>query len=295
MSIDYYLKGSPPWPLCELFKAAAMDSWERIRFSRTIPNLKIHETTITQNLIYELKLLQRVGRVKGLRIQEAKNERTNGADLELFLVKNGKAIRFALQAKIIYHKGKKKHHNGDYRQMHHTVKKSGKHQIDLLLRYAKAKKCVPLYLMYNYVSVVFPAVAEMKHYGCTVVSAEFLKADWQDSTGNLRDDVHFLNLHAVPKTLKKPAFPWHELICSDWATDIPGILTELGMDPATDIIELTIEELLEDESFTELTDGLTLTPVQKSRKTRNREQYIEDLPTFAPKFRLIVDVSPVRQ
>lgn len=96
--------------------------------------------------------MQRVYHIKGLRIQEAKNEKTNGADILLCLVKNGKAICYALQAKIIYHTSKKKHPNGDYRQMHHTVKKSGKHQINLLLDYAKAEKFIPLYLMYNYVN-----------------------------------------------------------------------------------------------------------------------------------------------
>jgi len=41
---------------CDVFMAAALDTWYRIRFSRTKPGFKIHETTLTQNLIYELNL-----------------------------------------------------------------------------------------------------------------------------------------------------------------------------------------------------------------------------------------------
>lgn len=140
-----------------------------------------------------------------------------------------------------------------------------------------------------------PAAPEMKHYGCTVIGAEFLKKTCANSTDNLRDDITFLELHADPHTAYKPAFPWHELICSDWVTDIPAILTKLDMDPTTDIRGLTLDELLEDQAFNELTDGLTLTSVQKAKKTRNRERAIDDLPIFNPKFRLIVDVSPELQ
>lgn len=43
---------------CVAFMAAALDTWYRIQFSRTRPRLKIHETTITQNLVYELTILK---------------------------------------------------------------------------------------------------------------------------------------------------------------------------------------------------------------------------------------------
>jgi len=294
MSIEHYLTSAPPWSLCNLFKAGATDTWERIRFSRTIPNLKIHETTITQNLIYELKILQAVGGVRNLRIQESENEKTNGSDIELCLVTNGQAICYALQAKIIYHASKKSHGNGDYRQMHHMIKSTGDYQIDLLLNYGTSKGKVPLYLLYNYVNnPLFLPAAGLKHFGCTLINARFLKDNWQDTTGNLRKDIKFFNLHASARTTTKPAFPWHELVCGGWPTTIANVLSRLGLDAKTVVTPLSIDELLEDDAFTEITTGLTLTPKQEGKAKRNREREIEGLPTFNPKFRIIADVSDV--
>src|SRR5688572_1389043 len=88
---------------CDILRAAALETWNRIGFSRTRQRLKILETTITQNIVYELNLLQTFIPFF-FKIYESRNERANGDDLEIS-VRNisGRYYTFALQAKIIYH------------------------------------------------------------------------------------------------------------------------------------------------------------------------------------------------
>jgi len=283
--IDYYLTSAS---VCELFKAGAIDTWERIRFSRTIPNLKIHETTITQNIIYEFKLIQQSLSIRGLRIQESRNEKANGADIELVVIAGGRAIRFVIQAKIIYHTSKKKHGDGDYRHMQHPPKEpSG--QVERLLNYANRKRAIPLYLMYNYVNNDLPVYLDMRLFGCTVISAKFLKDNKAFGTGNLRKNITFSELHTFPSTAVKPAIPWHELLCETWAKDLSGILAKLGLPPSTAIDELNIKELLEDDNFIEITSERSLTRAQQLKAKQNFDQQFEGLPDFNPKFRILVD------
>src|SRR5437879_9497855 len=104
MSLVYYLDPLNPPDECDVFKAAAKDSWVRIRFSRIKPRLKIHETTITQNLVYEMRLLKSVYPHLGFTLFESTMEDTHGDDLELCIEQNdGRVLTYALQAKIIYH------------------------------------------------------------------------------------------------------------------------------------------------------------------------------------------------
>src|SRR6202012_5919295 len=102
MSIELYLPRDREPNICDLFHAAAVDTWERIKFSRTTPGLKIHETTITQNLIYEMRLLKSLYPYWGLTLFESTNEKANGDDLELCVLHPDRIIyTYAIQAKII--------------------------------------------------------------------------------------------------------------------------------------------------------------------------------------------------
>jgi len=215
VSIEHYLPPDPKdWDVCKLFKAGAIDTWERIKFTRSINRLKILETTITQNLVYEFKLLQEKYRLRGFRLYESRDEKANGSDLMLWVQRDDKIIRYALQAKIIYQK-KKKLYDGHYQQLEHIVKKSGEAQVDLILKYGRTHKCIPLYLLYNYVTRVLPSVTQMSHYGCSIVTAQFLKNNHTKlGSADLKNDVLFSELHANPSSKTQPAFPWHELVCN---------------------------------------------------------------------------------
>lgn len=222
--------------LCDVFRAAALDTWYRIGFSRTRPGLKIHETTITQNLVYELNLLKSVLSGLNFSIFESTNERANGDDLEILIKSsNGSYITFAVQSKILYHnlplksKGIKNLTDGKYREMRHYVGKKKKlNQVDLLLSYARTNGHIPIYLLYNYVQTRYETSTKCKisfeedQYGCSIISAQYLKDRFQISDGNLPRTVKFSELHP------DVAQPWFVLACCFPNKNIEEIVKELG-------------------------------------------------------------------
>src|SRR4051812_9472921 len=75
--------------LCDWFKMFSIETWQRIDFSRRRDGLKIFETTITQNLVFQLEftrqMLSSLGYGNRVFIKESKNEKINGNDLEILL------------------------------------------------------------------------------------------------------------------------------------------------------------------------------------------------------------------
>jgi hypothetical protein len=218
MSIELFLnasKGTIPSTLCSLFQAAARDTWERIAFSRWTPGLKIHETTITQNLVYEMNLLKQKLNLDALSIYESRNERTNGHDLEIVVRQRDEWFTYWIQSKILYHSIRRKNHirldDGVYRQFPHKVGR--RTQVDILLRRARDEGAIPLYLLYNFVTAPFSSPSlcgldmDRSQYGCSLVGAHLLKDEFSESGGNLRSTVRFSELH--PET----ALPWSVLAC----------------------------------------------------------------------------------
>ena len=92
--------------LCDEMKNLSIETWERIGFARSRPGLKIYETTITQNLLFELKKFSERHKITQIDMFEATNEKTNGNDLEIFLRVGSKYLCLPTQAKIIYGNGK---------------------------------------------------------------------------------------------------------------------------------------------------------------------------------------------
>ena len=161
MSIELHLEQfwHPPQSLlCSLFQAAAYDTWERVAFSRSTPGLKIHETTITQNLVYEMNLIKMRMRILELNLFESRNEATNGHDLEIKIQQRDGWVTYWIQSKILYHSIRKKKvvqlGDGRYPQLPHRVGR--RLQVDILLRRAREEKAVPLYLLYNFVKARMP-------------------------------------------------------------------------------------------------------------------------------------------
>jgi hypothetical protein len=74
--------------------------WDRIKFTRKHNGLKIYETTITQNFLYQIKL-SIPSNESCFHMFESKNEKTNGNDLEIFIETSKGYIFFPTQAKII--------------------------------------------------------------------------------------------------------------------------------------------------------------------------------------------------
>lgn len=68
----------------DFFELQSRSIWNRIRFAWERPSMKIYETTITQNLIFDLVLQDELGHFP-VKIFESLDEKTNGNDLELFV------------------------------------------------------------------------------------------------------------------------------------------------------------------------------------------------------------------
>lgn len=229
MSENHYLKAITQFQhsnsLCDFFQVLAVDTWERIKFARTRKGLKIYETTITQNLLFELNRTKEFINNKygtnywDFKIYESINEKANGNDIELYLPYNGGYLLFPIQAKLINHKGykRKKMNDGDYRAMDHFVPSTSSQQIDSLLDYAKKMRAIPLYLLYNYVNttlqnkVICSVNMPIEQYGCSISSALYIHNNYY--SGGAWKIPKFSDLHPGI------AQPWFILTCCSLKKD----------------------------------------------------------------------------
>jgi hypothetical protein len=158
--------------LCNWFRYYSVLTWEKIAFARNGKRLKLNETTVTQNLVFEFWMMAKYSPFP-ITIYESTNERANGNDLEIFLETPNGYIFIPVQAKIIK-KGNK------YPTIQHLVR--GKQQIDILLEYAKKKKGLAAYLLYNWcyepgtIRIVESMSGEnIEHFGCSIANANAIK------------------------------------------------------------------------------------------------------------------------
>src|SRR5688572_6394868 len=86
--------------LCNFLQLVAYDTWKRIEFTRTRNGLKIFETTITQNILYEFRIYTDLFPTIPIRMFEAINEPMNGNDIELIIQTRHGFIIAPIQAKI---------------------------------------------------------------------------------------------------------------------------------------------------------------------------------------------------
>lgn len=296
MAIDHYLESPSSPNVCDVFKAAARDTWARIEFSRKTPRMKIHETTITQNLVYEMQLLKLRFPTVEYELFESINEKANGNDLELdILHANGNTYNYAVQAKIIYHnRGKNgvKLNEGHYKQFKHFVGKepNRKNQIDLLIKYALDYKRIPLYLLYNFINRDFRATVANELYGCTIVPAQYLKDNHTSLDGNLDDKVKFSDLHL------QPAFPWHDLICWMPGLDTDDYLSKLLIKDQKVIKSISSKPLPSEDKWINM-----ISSQQELSISNNTAKYVDSVNSesdfntfFNPKYRISVNTSNLR-
>jgi len=153
-------------------------SWERLKFLYELGNIrsKSNETTITENLVYELAQIIRKDEIPiPIRLFHSPNEGVNGSDIEIIVqLEKNRHIIFPCQAKRLYLDTVKNSKNAKYSKLNYD---DGK-QKDKLINYAKKISGFPLYLLYNYsetkvnLNSFFP-IEEL--YGCTLISALYLK------------------------------------------------------------------------------------------------------------------------
>jgi len=193
--------------LCNFLQLVSYDVWNRIEFTRTRNGLKIYETTLTQNILYEFNIYSEAFPSIPIRMFEAINEPLNGNDIELVIETRGGFILAPLQAKLLYS-------SDNYRAMDHG------NQISDLINYAANIGGIPLYLLYNYHSYnefvynnnLCGINFSKEQFGCSLVSAHYLNNNYAkertDKDGNPKWLIpSFRDLHP------DIAVPWFVLGC----------------------------------------------------------------------------------
>jgi hypothetical protein len=125
--------------LCNWAKVYSCLTWQKLKFARLV-KARLTETTITQDLAFEFSLMA-LSRELPVKLYEARDEKANGNDFELFIETEKGYVLFPVQAKLLYKSNK-------YEKIPHSS--SGKSQIDSLLNYSKKRGGIGLYLFYNY-------------------------------------------------------------------------------------------------------------------------------------------------
>lgn len=130
--------------MIEVFDSGARMTWDRLQFGEEL-RIRQGEVTLTDTLLLHLKAgLRRWPGAFLIEKTPAAEEARTGADLELWV---GSAslgwLAFVIQAKRIDYV------QGTYRALYHRVVGSGRLQHDLIREYAKLKRLVPVYWLYN--------------------------------------------------------------------------------------------------------------------------------------------------
>ncbi len=286
--------------IAEILNMISINVWDRIAFARSRKGFKIYETTITQDILYQLALASEVSE-HGVKLFEAKSEKTNGNDIECYVKVSDGFVFFPIQAKLMYS-------DNSYAQIAHRRGKID--QIDLLVDYAKRKKGYPLYLLYNgfpgsmRLDKLTKSYDETKSYGVSFTSAIHIKKNFQNKYRRIEGDPiwripTFQDLHTefsrpFPTLANLSNYPLnaHEVIEQK--------LRFYSVD--YDLTAYSKEELLEDDSWVDLTpdNGLISEP-DKTTVTEPVVDYINDRSIsndigyrpdseneFKPKFRLII-------
>lgn len=267
--------------LCNLLQLISFDTWQRIEFARTRKGLKIHEPTITQNILFEINKFIEVFPNIPIRMLEAINEPNNGNDIELVIKTNNGYILAPLQAKLIYN-------TNTYKAMEHGD------QINDLITYAKNIGGIPLYLLYNYYSNKqfkhkgnFCKITFSKEqYGCSIISASYLLNNYAftriDRNGNSKWTIpHFTDLHP------SAALPWFVLgCCRNSSSTVKETIKLMNLE-SSDNEENSIRTYSSDEIFNNENWKLL------SNESNIEKNISKDNPNdkYSPKYRIVFDNS----
>lgn len=267
--------------LKSFFRHFSILTWNKLGFSFYKNRLKIYETTITQDLLFQFMLLEKESNL-AIELFESNLEETNGNDLEILIETEKGYIMLPCQAKII------KRGSNKYTMINHSVK--NKYQIELLLEYGLKKKGAPIYLFYNFcdnIEWIYEVSKEIKfdisEYGCSFVLAENISS------------IISINIDGNKKAYKIPSFidihpklakPFH------FMTNLIGnsqyILELFGKETYNFIKYYNRDELLEDE----LWHNMIPTPHIGKIEPSLTKEFIEDeiMDKFSPRFRIILSI-----
>lgn len=268
--------------LCNLLQNIANETWERIGFARTRKGLKIFETTITQNILYEFHKYCDQNPHTPIRMFEAINEPLNGNDIELIIQTSGGYVIAPLQAKIIYK-------TDNYPAMDHG------NQINDLITYAKNVGGVPLYLLYNHYLDTFTHNGNLcgikfskEQYGCSLVSAYYLLNKFAfnrfDKSGNPKWTIpNFIELHP------DIAVPWYVLGCCRFSkanTD-----STVNLINNTKVHSVSLKHEIHTYQYEDLNLEQNWKPLNTTRLNLENDLSKENNSQYLPKYRIILSLN----
>lgn len=213
--------------LCNWLQIYSALTWTKIGFARN-SNLKISETTITQDLVFNFWLMAQASSCP-IEIYESKDEKTNGNDLEIIIQTNRGFVLMPCQAKIIQKENR-------YSTISHKAGGGTQEQIDLLMNYGKKVKGLSVYLLYNFCDnswvnekVEKKSGRSITNYGCSLAQAEYIKQNHCNKKYRMGKHMwsipDFYDLHI------EHAIPFHSIICFrnqlNWFTSLNNLDNEL--------------------------------------------------------------------
>jgi len=155
------------------FDYFSVEVWKMLKANFDLGNrlAAINEIELTNKLVRELSLLSTYQRYHlPHRTWKAKNESTNGNDLEIIIeIEDDKYLLFPCQCKrVSFKKGK-----SVYEKLWYSTDEHG-FQVENLIKYAKSWKGIPIYMLYNYTSTQ----SVSKTYGATICSGSYLASQY---------------------------------------------------------------------------------------------------------------------
>ena len=283
-------------------------TWEKIGFVRRQRRLKFHEVTVTQNLLFQFRILSEAFPTT-VEMFEAIDEKTNGNDIELFIKTREGYVFFACQAKIA-HKSK----TGIYTSIEHPTGPKAKkirQQIESLIDYAEdapaiktgLKKGIPIYLFYNYSDDVNTLSAvqstttdDVEVYGCSYVDArELVGATYYNSPHWIRKPS-FTLLH--PK-MGKPFYTLFNYLGKPQADLLRSFLSpsdSVKANSESGISDLAVyqrPQLDNRDSDYWVPIRTALANEQLTNSTQVRVANEEQGPEFNPKYRIVFGDSTI--
>ena len=157
-----------------LFEDLAEATWDRIKIGHQY-QISQGEETITDINLLEFKRAG-IPDVRLYKLSKAE-ESQKGLDWEWWIGSGTRWWRYAVQAKKLTQSDSEKER---YASLNHKV--NGRLQIDILEEYARSKKAIPIYCLYNHINR--PDLSKFWHcdvaythkqLGCTVVSVDVIK------------------------------------------------------------------------------------------------------------------------
>jgi hypothetical protein len=264
--------------LCNWSKFFCASVWEKIGFCRLVAKMNVYETSITQELLYQFWQLARHSKLP-IQLYQSKNEKANGNDLEIAIQTKQGYFLVPCQAKIVSKKS-------NYAAFPHKVK--GVHQLDILLKYGRKVRGLPLYLTYNFHNTAYQNETieslhslNIQELGCSLHPAALLKKDYSNSLTGKLSIPNFYDLH------RKMAIPFSRLFCTIGTT---RILEETNT-PLSAIEFHTEEDLTDPDYWQDLAPSAAIGRIPLSEEPRFTESPAATATSFNPRFRILLSME----